>query len=152
MSANPYDPFSSIPYEGIDGYNNFTDLGPQDHGASFEFQFGPMAASASITFNTYYGAAANEAEAKAALGNVGAEVYSIAKPMDPETGGCRGKYMYASDDLHMFSSHILLFPASDGPNVYIFGFAAVGGEKLFTASPTIVSYSVKCFTCSRISS
>ncbi|KAL3784989.1 LOW QUALITY PROTEIN: hypothetical protein HJC23_011190 [Cyclotella cryptica] len=102
MSANPYATFSSIPYGGSDGFNNFTDLGPQDHGASFQFQFGPLRDGSSVSFSTYYGAAANEAEAKAALGAVGAEVYSIAKPRDPITGGC-----------------------------------AVGGEKLFTAPPTI---------------
>ena len=91
MSANPYAKFTSRPFRESDGFNNFTDLGPQDHGASFQFQFGPVDVGGSVTFNTFYGAAANEAEAKAALGAVGAEVYSIAKPRDPATGGCAGE-------------------------------------------------------------
>ena len=95
MSANPYAAFTSIPYATSDGFNNFTDLGPQDHGASFQFQFGPLSDGSSVTFNTYYGAAANEAEAKAALGAVGAEVYSIAKPKDPDTGGCAGEMIFS---------------------------------------------------------
>ena len=91
MSANPYAKFTSIPFKESNGFNNFTDLGPLDHGASFQFQFGPLDVGGAITFNTFYGAAANEAEAEAALGAVGAEVYSIAKPRDPATGGCAGE-------------------------------------------------------------
>jgi len=114
MSSNPYATFSSRAYGSASGFGPFTDLGPQDHGAAFQFQFGPLATGESVTFNTYYGAAANEAGAKEALGIVGAEVYSFGKPKTA-SGGC-----------------------ADTPNVYIFAFAAVGGEKLFTEPPTLV--------------
>ncbi|KAL7463371.1 hypothetical protein ACHAXS_003745 [Conticribra weissflogii] len=77
--------------ERAGGYAPFTDLGPQDHGAAFDFQFGPLNQGESVTFNIYYGAAGSEVEAQEALGIVAAEVYSIGKPFDPETGGCTGE-------------------------------------------------------------
>jgi hypothetical protein len=56
---------------------DFTDAGPCDHGAVFDFGFGSLAAGASITFKTYYGAATSETAMLAALGLVGAEAYSL---------------------------------------------------------------------------
>ena len=67
-----------------------------------------------MTFTIYYGAAANQAEAIAALGSVRAEAYSLGKP-DPAVVG-----------------------TSDGsPNTFIFGFAGVGGTPIFP-DPTAV--------------
>lgn len=56
---------------------DFTDLGPADHGAYFRFNFGSLAAGESITFSIFYGAAANETAALAAMGAVSAELYSF---------------------------------------------------------------------------
>jgi type IV pilus assembly protein PilY1 len=65
------------PYEDT----NFTDVGPFDHGASFTFGFGALAAGATKTFSIFYGAAASEAAALAALAAVGAEgIYSFGQP------------------------------------------------------------------------
>jgi len=56
---------------------NFTLNGVADQGSQFVFNFGSLAAGDSITFNTFYGAADNGAEAKGALVDVGAEVYVL---------------------------------------------------------------------------
>lgn len=85
-SLGPCEPFSHS------GYAPFTDLGPRDHGTAFDFQFGPLNVGESVTFNLYYGAAANEQEAREALAIVAAEVYSIGKPSDPNTGVCTGEF------------------------------------------------------------
>jgi len=82
---------------------NVVDSGPADHGAFFTFDFGSVEAGKSVTFDIFYGAAASERAAMAALGEVGAEVYSLGQ--NSQAGG-----------------------ASDGtPGTYIFGFAGVGG-------------------------
>jgi hypothetical protein len=82
---------------------NFVDNGPADHGAFFTFDFGTLAAGASVSFDVYYGAAGNAADALSALGTVGAEVYSLGKSSGPtgfETGA---------------------------PATFIFAFSGVGG-------------------------
>lgn len=56
---------------------NFTDCGPDDHGALFDFQFGAVAVDETLQFVTYYGAAGNEADALANLAAVGAGIYSL---------------------------------------------------------------------------
>lgn len=96
-SANPLAGPSDIGSIG-----DFVDAGPTDHGALFDFGFGALDAGATKSFRTYYGAAANEADALAALGAVGAEVYSLGQPSstDPKVGD---------------------------PNTFIFAFAGVGG-------------------------
>jgi hypothetical protein len=78
---------------------NFTDIGPGDHGALFDFGFDPLASGESVTFKIFYGAAANEAAALSALDAGGAEVYSLAQPNT--TNG----------------------PTLGTPNTFIFGFA-----------------------------
>jgi type IV pilus assembly protein PilY1 len=75
-TADPTEDCTSI----LAGTKNvdFEDSGPFDHGASFTFGFGPLAAGASKTFKIYYGAAATEAAALAALIAVDAEgIYSF---------------------------------------------------------------------------
>jgi type IV pilus assembly protein PilY1 len=64
------------------------DSGSCDHGALFDFGFGPLAAGQSLSFNIYYGAALTEGAMMSALGTVGAEVYSLGQaatchPGDP---------------------------------------------------------------------
>ncbi|HOX88451.1 MAG TPA: PEP-CTERM sorting domain-containing protein [Burkholderiaceae bacterium] len=81
---------------------DFVDNGPCDHGAFFTFGFGDLAAGESLTFNIYYGASVSEAAAFAALGAVGAEVYSLGQ--NSRTGTTTGI-----------------------PATFVFAFSGVGG-------------------------
>ena len=56
---------------------DFIDFGARDHGAYFKFNFGTLAAGDSLTFSVFYGATSNQATALAALGAIGAELYSL---------------------------------------------------------------------------
>jgi hypothetical protein len=56
---------------------DFIDAGAADHGSVFDFSFGTLEAGASRTFNIFYGAAANEAAALAAINVVNPTVYSL---------------------------------------------------------------------------
>ena len=85
---------------------SFTDAGPEDHGAVFDFGFGLLGAGEEVSFNIYYGAAGNEADAIDALIAVGAEVFSLGQPSTPD-GASLGT-----------------------PNTYIFGFSGVEGEEI----------------------
>lgn len=85
--------------------SNFVNCGPADHGALFDFDFGTLAAGESKTFNIFYGAAFGKSAALAALGTVGAEVYSF------------GNWGGDAD-------------ATGYPITYIFGFEGVGGTPL----------------------
>ena len=85
---------------------NFTDVGPRDHGALFDFEFEALANGATRQFNIYYGAAATETEADAARAAVGANLYS---------------YGQASVDGG---------PSTGVPNTFIFGFGTTGGGVL----------------------
>nr|MBI3613040.1 PEP-CTERM sorting domain-containing protein [Nitrospirota bacterium] len=96
---------------------NFTDCGPADHGANFDFGFPALAAGDSQSFRIFYGGAGNETDALAALGAVGAEVYSFGKcnPSDERGGACS---------------------MPDGaPNTFIFAFAGVGGTPVPPSVP-----------------
>lgn len=55
---------------------DFSACGPYDHGAVFDFLLGSLGAGETYSFSIFYGGAANEADADAALGIVGAELYS----------------------------------------------------------------------------
>jgi len=99
-TSNPYVP-PGVLYTGLgfgppDGAAPFTDFGPLDHGANFDFKFNTLEPGSKFSFNIYYGAAANQAEAEETLGAVFAEAYSFGKPRD-SSGAC-----------------------ADTPNVYIF--------------------------------
>ena len=61
---------------------DFVDLGIEDHGSVFDFAFGTLAAGESRTFNIFYGAAANEAAALAAIGVVNPTLYSLGQSND----------------------------------------------------------------------
>ena len=109
--GNPFVAGGSILFTG-----EATDSGPTDHGALFDFNFGTASASGgTVDFTIFYGAAANQAEALAALGTVGAEVYSLGKanPSDPSVG------------------------VDGSPNTFIFGFAGVGGTVIGTSGPHV---------------
>ena len=92
----------------IGSTGNFTDAGPNDHGALFDFDFGSLATGVTKTFTTFYGAAGTEAAASAALSAVGAEAYSFGQPSTPD-GATVGT-----------------------PNTFIFAFAGVGGTPVFS--------------------
>jgi type IV pilus assembly protein PilY1 len=93
-SANPLADYSGIT---APDNTNFTDDGTADHGALFDFQFGSLAAGETVTFMIYYGAALNEAAAFAALGAVGAEVYSFGQSSDNINGSTpdRSTFIFA---------------------------------------------------------
>jgi len=81
---------------------DFVDCGPDDHGAVFDFGFGDLAAGESKTFSIFYGASVDEAAAFAALGDIGAELFSFGQESGDPKGGT--------------------------PRTYIFAFAGVGGS------------------------
>lgn len=80
---------------GCGADQNFTKCGPGDHGALFDFEFEALAAGATRTFSTYYGAAGNEADILAALGSVGAGIYSLAYNNSAGTPGVNGPAVFA---------------------------------------------------------
>ncbi|WP_020559982.1 cadherin-like domain-containing protein [Thiofilum flexile] len=97
-SSNPLAGPSDIGYTG-----EFTDAGPADYGALFDFNFGKLAASQSKTFTIYYGATPDETSALVALDTVDAvQTYSLGQP----------------------SSSL---PTDGTPNTFIFAFKNVGG-------------------------
>lgn len=116
-SSNPLS-FSSFAVgpSASNGYTNIIDLGPSDHGALFDFDFGTLLPDAIQVFTTFYGAAGNESDALAALAVVGAEnVYSLGK-CSPSNPSCT---------------------LPDGePNTFIFAFKGVGGTVV--VDPTAV--------------
>jgi len=91
-----------------------TDVGPDDHGALFDFDFGLLASGATKTFTTFYGAAGTEADAFAALVAVGAEIYSFGQPSTPDG------------------------PTLGTPNTFIFAFKGIGAPQVGGGpSPTL---------------
>ena len=83
--------------------SSWSDAGPGDQGALFDFNFGPLAPGATRTFTTYYGAAPDEVTALAALKGVGAQAYSLGQPTTAN-GATLGT-----------------------PNTFIFAFSNIGG-------------------------
>ncbi|MFN0198975.1 MAG: PEP-CTERM sorting domain-containing protein [Planctomycetaceae bacterium] len=72
-SANPLAPLFSYGMNDVD----FVDVGPSDHGAYFRFNFGSLADGEEYTFSIFYGAAANETAAIAAVIAEGIELFSF---------------------------------------------------------------------------
>ena len=91
-SANPLAGPSDLGHTG-----NFTDEGPDDHGALFDFDFGRVEAGQSVRFSIFYGAAANELEALTAIAAVDASAYSLAEPSTPDgpTLGTPNTFVFA---------------------------------------------------------
>ena len=85
---------------------NFIQNGVADQGSSFVFDFGSLAAGGSTTFNIFYGAADDNADATAALGDVGAEVNVLGYSNNGNNG------------------------ANLDSGTWDFGFAGVGGKPL----------------------
>ena len=81
---------NSNPYVSLSGYPApFTDRGPDDTGAAFQFRFDPLASGETTVFNIYYGAAGSQAEAVGAIAAAGLEVFSFGKPSS--YGSCTGE-------------------------------------------------------------
>ncbi len=70
-------PFAACAQRTAGGTGDFEDLGPSDHGANFDFDFGALADGETFSFDIFYGGADNETDALAALGEVGAEAFSF---------------------------------------------------------------------------
>ena len=85
-----------------------TDAGALDHGAYFRFNLGSLADAAVYEFDIFYGAAATERDAIAAIAAEGLELYSLGQSSGGDGSGG--------------SSWI-----SGAPATYIFGFKGVGG-------------------------
>ncbi len=77
--------------------------GPSDHGSLFVFGFGDLLADTDFTFNIFYGAGANGADALALLGAISPELYSLGQ--STSAGG-----------------------AATGLPTYVFAFNGVGGS------------------------
>jgi uncharacterized repeat protein (TIGR01451 family) len=102
-SANPLSTRSNLGSTG-----DFTDVGPSDHGALFDFGFGALAAEQSVTFRIFYGATPTETAALEAINAVDAEVYSLGQPSTPDG------------------------PTLGTPNTFVFAFRNVGGTPIFS--------------------
>jgi|WetSurMetagenome_2_1015567.scaffolds.fasta_scaffold03974_5 hypothetical protein len=111
------------PYEVPYTTGDFVDYGPADQGAQFNLNFGMLAPNQSVTFTFYYGGAPDQISAMAALAQVGAEAYSLAKP-DPYSGGF---------DLPASSDWNAIYPGGT-PNSAVFGLKGVGGKKVVAPS------------------
>lgn len=104
---NPFQSAGAVAAVGPPTGDVFRHNGPNDHGAVFDFQFGELDPGQSVTFQTFYGAAGNEADALTALQSVGAQLWSLGEP-DPARVG-----------------------TNDGsPNTFMFAFGGVGGGDL----------------------
>lgn len=104
-TADPLSDFGQLNRGPCANYTDvdFTDCGPADHGAYFRFNFGSLGVGESYSFTIFYGAAANESDAIAAIAAESIELYSLGQ------------------------SNVSGLANNDGPT-FIFGFAGVGGK------------------------
>ncbi|GGK70049.1 cell wall-binding repeat-containing protein [Ornithinimicrobium pekingense] len=89
---------------------DFEDQGPMDHGSLFDLGFDPIAAGGTLSFTTYYGAAATEAAADTAVAAVNAAAHAYAQP-STSTG-----------------------PSAGSPNTFVYAVGRVGAAP---APPTV---------------
>lgn len=92
---------------------DFLDNGPNDHGAYFRFNFGTLKDGDSRTFEIFYGAAATEDMALAAIAAESIELFSLGQSNGGQITG--------------------------SPATYIFGFKGVGGKPVFPGVPEPMS-------------
>lgn len=88
-TANPL-----VPAAHMGATGQFTDYGPTDQGATFDFNVGSLAPGQSKQFRIYYGGANTEANALAALTAVGAQVYSLGQPFGGQATGAPNTYIF----------------------------------------------------------
>ena len=106
------DPFGDhSPLDPASENADYTDKGPDDHGALFDFSFGSLAAGEKKEFSIFYGAAGTETAANAAISAAALELYSLGQPDGGELTG--------------------------EPNTFIWGFKAVGGEPVIPPTLTL---------------
>ena len=85
LTSNPL--FASNYTISCPATSDFEDCGPADHGAVFDFDFGTLEDGETYTFKTFYGASTTESGALAALGEVGAELFSFGQSVGGEGTG-----------------------------------------------------------------
>lgn len=84
VNSDPFGGRSTIGAVAAD--TDFTDAGAFDHGSNFDFGFGALKAGEAYGFDIFYGAAASESLALAALGSVGTELYSLGQSRTVDGG------------------------------------------------------------------
>jgi len=95
------------------GTGDFTNLGPGDLGAQFDFRLGSLAVGEVRSFRTFYGAAGSQADALGALTAAGVSTYSLAK----------GNWNGTGDPLSPTGAPTGTFAAATGqPNTFMYGF------------------------------
>lgn len=110
--------------EGVD-FVGGVDCDYADHGAVFDFDFGDLAAGEEYDFSIFYGGAANKDAADAALGLVGAELFSYGwSCADPDQNGLAPSTSCVDEVsfLRAVGLDSVITPT------YIFAFKGVGGE------------------------
>ena len=106
------DPFGSrVPIDPASENADYTDKGPDDHGALFDFSFGSLPVGGKKEFSIFYGAAGTETAANAAISAAALELYSLGQPNGGELTG--------------------------EPNTFIWGFKAVGGAPVIPPTLTL---------------
>lgn len=123
------DPLSAAGFAGgFDcGQNvDFTDCGPQDHGAVFDFNLGTIDVGDSYTFDIFYGGAESNAAALAALGSVGAELYSTGRSCGDTDGDGIADFSGSYTTPGGFSDNCGVTLGAATPT-FIFAFKGVGG-------------------------
>lgn len=83
----------TAPYPRMES-GEFTDLGPADLGASWDFDVTPTALFQPIEFTLYYGAGKDTADALDALQEVGVGTYALAKPASDPVGGSPNTFVF----------------------------------------------------------
>jgi PEP-CTERM motif len=107
-SANPL--ASTGPLTAGTLNQDFTDVGPSDHGAYFNFNFGTITAGSSYVFSVFYGGGLSETSVLGAIGAAGIELYSLGQSNGGQTTG--------------------------SPYTFAFGFKGVGGTAVEPPPPT----------------
>ena len=102
----------------------FTQSGPGDIGAMFDFDFGTLAAHATQTFTLYYGATGGFAAAQSQVSSLNLATYSIAQP-DAGDSESDGDGDEPPPDLHSNVADSDDQPDS-GHNAFFFGYAPGG--------------------------
>lgn len=94
-TPDPLDVGGRIDIGGCPISADFTDCGPTDHGALFDFGFGDLADGEELSFSIFYGGAEDEAGAIAALATIGAELFSFGQWSGDPMGGTPATYLFA---------------------------------------------------------
>ncbi|MFN9933887.1 MAG: hypothetical protein ACK55R_13130 [Cyanobacteriota bacterium] len=125
-TSDPRVPAGSI----LGGTTNvdFDKSGPTDHGSVFDFAFGNLAPGESRTFNIFYGAAGNRAEALNAVATISPDVYSLGQSTLNSGGGGGGGG--EGETLAAVTDVIAADAANDDAPTFLFAFKGVGGVEV----------------------